>query len=375
MNPSHLLSLLLLVSPFSMATGQPLRTVQSESALRLRSTPALHPKYRVEARLLLTGQRVASVSIAQEWSRVFQRAGHSVSIVQDSRREKPGLRNFDTVVRAVGLIDSKGAARFGKKSFRTTQLDELQTFLADLAANGADGPIRQRPTWGLSEAEYTDVLKLLSPPVEGDLPLTSALDCVNAIMLPDELPVTWSEAAQKLALDPAEFSEELDAGGVSKGSGLAVALSQFGLGFRVMPHHQRGFLLEIDEGNETANLWPVGWKNTDLLTKVVPPYFQQLEVDLDDQPVDEVLSAVAERVGTPLFVAHAALKSSGKQLTELRISRGPARMSPYRLVRSIADRHRLGIVPRTDEAGGVFLWCTTKADHQAWTTRFSDRGR
>lgn len=339
---------------------------------QLPSTPPLHERYRLDIRLLVGGNPAARINTTRDWSTAFQRIGQRVKIIPDRKGETPGIVNDEFSVRVTGLIDRKGAVRFNDKTFRRTEVESLKLFLTSLEEHGAGGPVRQRPTWGLSVEQYAEVLSLLATDVPRTFSLSpSVVADVEAMELPGEMRVTWSGAAKAVALNSENLSAISQVRSLSKGTGLAVALAQRGLGYRVMQHPQRGYLLEIDEGNESSNLWPIGWKNKKPLPGLLPVLYQSVDVDLSDVAVELVITDVADRAKITWFASRHHLAAAGVRLEELRTSRRPGRISPQRLLYSMGAKNRFSIEARTDESGTLFLWCTTVADQKAWKQRFA----
>ncbi len=306
---------------------------------------------------------------------LVQETGYRVTIASDNGSDRLGIRNRGTgrrsVVEIVGLVDRRGLLLLGKKLFRLGEPKPLRVFLDGLAENGVEGPIRQRPTWGLTSAEYTEVLNLLAARTSGEVRLSSPVQTVKAMNLPAKLRVTWSSESRKVALSNLQDAGSIDLGRVSAGSGLAIAMAQFGLGFRVMKHPRGGYLLEIDVGDESSNLWPIGWKNKRPLTEVLPRFYQFVEVDLEDDKVEDVINTIADRIELPWFCSQQRLAANGIDFSQIVYSTPPDRISPSGLLRSIGKKHRIKMELRTDEDGLLFLWCTTVVDQAAWKKRFA----
>ena len=340
----------------------------------LPETPALQEPYRLDFRILVQGSAAARVK-DRDWSRLVQDAGYDVTIASDNGSDRLGIRNRGSgrrsVVEIVGLVDRRGLLLLGRKQFRLGKPKPLKVFLDDLAKNGAEGPVRQRPTWGLTIAEYTEVLKLLAAKTPGEVRLSSPIQTVKAMNLPAELRVTWSPESRKVALSGLQDGGSIDLERVSAGSGLAIAMAQFGLGFRVMKHPRGGYLLEIDVGDESSNLWPIGWKNKRPLTEVLPRFYQFVEVDLEDDKVEDVVNTIADRVELPWFYSQQRLAANSIDFSQIVYSTPPDRISPSGLLRSMGKKHRIRMEPRTDEGGQLFLWCTTVVDQTAWKKRFA----
>lgn len=365
-----------LVIPVFVIAAIPVPGLRAQRAHpALPETPQLELSHRLEIRVLAGGGVAARVK-DRMWSDLFRHAGYRVRIESDNGSRTPGIYSRDTgrtpVVEVVGLISRRNVLHIGDRRFRSGDVEPLKEFLDGLAEHGADGPIRLRPTWGLSVTQFEDVLKLLSEKVRAEeVPLSSPVQAVTAVQLSSRFRVTWHERARKLVLSKQWEPRSIDLRSISQGSGLAIALAQFGLGFRVMSDPRGGFVLEIDAGDEAANLWPVGWKNKQPLTGVVPKLYQPVTVDLPNENVSEVIDAVAARINLPHFCSRQCLSNGGIEFDQIRYSAPLERRSPSGLLRSIGGRHAMGFDVRTDEAGQLFLWCTTAGDQKSWKKRFA----
>ena len=357
----------------AVISGPNLRAQQPAAVLP--DTPQVNDLHQLEIRVLVGGGVAARVK-ARNWSQLFQKAGHLVTIETDNGGKKIGIHPRKTrrrsVVEIVGLVDRRSVLRLGEKEFRLGDVQPLKMFLEDLAKNGVEGPIRRRPTWGLSISQYETALKLLSTEVKNEIYLSSPVETVKALQLPPEFRVTWSGDAQEVALSQQHGTGVIDLRRVSTGTGLAIAMAQFGLGFRIMKEYRRsGFLLEVDVGNESGNLWPIGWKNKQSLTVVLPKLYKRVTVDLPDEKVAEVVELIADRIEVPHFVSRQRLLENDIDYGQVKYSAPFERRSPSGLLRSIGGRLKMGIEVRTDEAGQLFLWCTTADDQNAWKKRFA----
>ncbi len=363
-----------LLVPVILLAAVPCADLRAGQLEDLPLSPRISGHFRLDIRILVGNSAAARVK-DRNWSQLFRKAGYQVTVATDDGSRQPGIRAREkgrrSVIEVVGLVDRRGILRLGRQEFRLGNAKPLKLFLDDVATNGPEGPIRLRPTWSLSVPQFTEVLKLLSAPVTGKIPLSSPMETVQTLQLPPEFRVTWNRDSQKIARSQRPDAGSIDLRCVSMGTGLAIALAQFGLGFRVMERADTGYWLEIDSGDESSNLWPVGWKNKEPLTAVLPKLYEPVPVDLVDAKVTEVIDAVAERVEVSCFCSHRCLAENGIEFGQLTYSATFGRRSPFRLLRAIGGRHRMGIDARTDEAGHLFLWCTTAEDQRAWKKRFA----
>jgi hypothetical protein len=314
---------------------------------------------------------------AQEWGRLFQELGYTPKF----RQPKPGeeLRIEDIVdgdrvtVRIVCGMSLDGSIRIGRQKFTLEDSNKLRSFLDELRDYGSGGPPERNPTWGMSEKQLIEIMKLLSEPVTDVVQLQSPVVAVESLGLPDGVKLTFADSARERALGrrPESAPEELDLKGCSKGCGMAILLAQYGLGFRPQRIAANRFELQIDVGGEINNLWPTGWKTQETVAKVLPAYLKSVPVDVEDAEVSALLDVVSERLKIPVFYSGFELTSAGKNLDELKYSRKQEKIAPSRLLTSIADKHQLGFDVRVDEGGKLFLWVTTAAESAAFRARFA----
>ena len=216
------------------------------------------------------------------------------------------------------------------------------------------------------------MLKLLGKPVDGEVDFSNAMKAIDSIKLSTVFKLKFTPAAAKRAFQSPEFigDSRPDLSQYSKGTALAAVLAHFGLGFRPLENAVGKYFIEVDVGGETNNMYPVGWNNTAPLTSVVPNIAKPIPVDLQGVPVDSLIQVLSKTLELPLVYSSVALKNEGKDLSEIKYSRKPDKLSPYRLMNVLGAAQKIGLSVRTDEAGKSFLWVTTKTDFEAFKKRF-----
>ncbi len=318
---------------------------------------------------------------AQKWGRVFQEMGIVVRFREGRSGERVHVANVErggkSYTEVVGLMESDGRISFRGQKFEMTETEKIEAWLAELRKYGASGPPASNPTWGLTDEQFGSVTRLLSAPVEQPVAMQSAVETIDALQLPSAFRIRFTEAARSKVLSQpspdlpgmADFNENVQ--GMSKGTVLAIVLAQFGLGFRPQVATEGGYILEIDAGDESSNLWPVGWKTKEAINVAVPEIFKPLPVDLEDVPVSAIVDVLSDRLKVPSFYSTAALNRAKIDASELRYTRKPEKIPPSRLMSLLGDRFQMGMDVRTDESGKCFLWVTTKDDYQAFRKRFA----
>lgn len=331
---------------------------------------------------VLTQRELAYQRHTQRWLPVFQRIQRRVTFRGPRPGDRIGLQNIDRngrmSVKVTGLMNRDGTIVFPdhaakRQTFSLTEPDALSLWLEKVEEFGAMGPPRDNPTWGLTTEQFKTVLKLLSEPVSQPISMKSSVEAIDSLDLPSVFRVTYTDEARKRAFAPAGSQQSYERlNGYSKGSALAVTLAQFGLGFRPLPESDAGFVLQVDAGDETDNMFPVGWNSTTSVLKLVP----KLSVSVQQQKLNEVdldglIQLLADTIELPHFYSSFSLSVAGVEPEEIKFSRDADRISPYNLMRTIGLSHNMGFDVRSDEAGKVFLWVTTRDEYLHFRQRFS----
>lgn len=315
--------------------------------------------------------------ISRRWSPIFQQLGQSVTFRSGRTGERVSLLETDTAgrkgVRVIGLLNNDGTIRFPGKTFSTLKPNDVADWLTRLKLYGARGPVDEDATWGLDNDDFKKVLNLLAAPagrIVNDETVTAAIESLE---LPEAFRIQFTEKARLKAAKPASRigDQSPDCSQLSKGSALAVVLAQFGLGFRPKKGGGGRYILEVDVGAEDDNLYPIGWKNEAPITVVVKNLVKRFDVSLEDQNANLVIQLLAQKLDLPFAFASDELIKASKNPDDLKYSRKSGKTSAYRLIESIEARHGLGISFRTDEAGQIFLWVTTKENEKAFDQRFA----
>ena len=242
---------------------------------------------------------------AQEWGRVFQDIGYTPRFREANRGEKLRVEereeNDQRVIHLIGGLSNDGTLKLKGQDFTTADGEKLSKLLGQLKVHGLEGPPRSNPTWGLSEEEFQKLTTTFSEPVDKVIELSSPAVTLNAIGMPEGMKVRFTDAAYEISLRdrPATAPKTLDLTGFSKGTAMAVVLSQYGLGFRPVVNRKGVVDIEVDAGNETSNLWPIGWKTKEATVDVVPAWLKAIPIETEEAELSTLLNAVAEKIGVP----------------------------------------------------------------------------
>lgn len=364
-----------LLSP-QIICGIILTLLCGQAAIVANADEPTPPRRTLEVEVLIQSQPSYRIN-AQEWGRVFQQLGYSVKFREPRGGESPRIEDQDRddilSTRVVAAMTADGAIRIGTQKFDTETTQPLIGALEKIRKHGAKGPPDSSPTWGLTDDQFKDVVQLLAAPVENPVELQSPVLAIESIGLPGNMKMKFTDAAREQAQvkKPDSTSDTIELTGFTKGSGIAIVLSQYGLGFRpryVAPGH---FDIEIDRGSESSNMWPVGWKPEQSFSEILPAYFRAIPLDVEDVNIDALVGAISEKIAVPHFSSASTLNANGLDITTLTYTRKNDRISPARLLTAVGDKMHLGFDVRVDEAGKMFLWVTTDAEAAAFRTRFA----
>jgi hypothetical protein len=314
---------------------------------------------------------------AQEWGRAFQDVGYTPQFRLPKPGEETRIEDLEIdgtpAVRIVCGMSADGTLRVANKRFTMARTQDLKAFLDELAQYGTGGPPEKDPNWGMSNEQLLELTRVLSQPVTEPIVLKSPLITIESIGLPEGIRMTFADSAREKALArrPDWLPETFEANGLSKGTAIAIVLAHYGLGFR--PHRiaAMSYEIEVTEGDETSNLWPIGWKTRETTAVTLPAYLKPIPVDVEDAEVTALLDVVSERLKIPYYKSQFELMAADKDLDLLTYTRKDDKVSPSKLLSAIGDKLHLGFDIRVDEAGKLFLWATTSEQSTAFRTRFA----
>lgn len=336
-------------------------TAQSSVRDRDRSRPSRELKTFVRFEILLP--RMGIGLDAQRWGPIFEQFEASVTFRQAILDDEPGIeettRGTFRTVTVTGLLDVDGSLIFPDREFAMSETDELGEWINELKVYGAQGSPEGKPVWGLENEQFTGVYDALSAPVtariEGE-PFESAL---RAMELPDEYPlrlhtsaVTWLLGSEQ------DHPVRHDVAGLSRGTALAVLLSDFGLGFRPLRTPRGDVELVVQPLIDISDPWPVGWEldPSQPRNEAAPALFEFVTAGFDDLPLEDVLDAVANASETPILIDYRACAARGIDPTEVTVSYPQKRTAWVLLIRTVTGQARLTREIRTDEAGRGFVF-------------------
>jgi hypothetical protein len=316
--------------------------------------PRVSMELVTEAGLAITGP--------QQWYKLLTGLGvEDLQIGSGNRADEPqieertlrGVKSY----RLKGVIAANGTLKLPGGSFTTRDSAELKQYLAKLADAGEEG-VKAKPTaFGLLPSQLAEVNQNLKRRVDFNTKGLSGSDALERLHGSLRLPMVFEPGATA-ALAEVTLDDEMK--GLASGTAMAAILRPAGLTFR--PERLEGGRLSyrVQKADAKSPGWPVGWQPEAAPGKVLPDLFESINAQIDDTPLAEVLSSIAERLKTPLLYDHNSLALKDIDPNALR-SNLPAKRLPYALIlRGVLSAAKLKYELRVDEAGKPFFWITVQ---------------
>jgi len=304
---------------------------------------------------------------ARQWAEIFSKLDVVVTVRSGRSDDKLGVSERKSggslrVVSIVGAIDSQGRLIFPDQIFTENDSDKLAKWIDELRTYGAQGDPHGRPVWGLTKEQFGVIYAALKRPLTSepkDMELTKA---VTLFELPKDQPLKFSPEAARLVKAQGErtiVSQPLQ--GISQGTALAALLAEHGLGFRPRRLPDGAIELTIAPLAEKGDVWPVGWPREQGLPETAPALFEFKTIDLADEPLNEVLEAVAPAIKLPILLDLAALAAKDIDLSQVVITHPRKRTTWTQALTTFTFKAKAKFEVLVDESGKPFLWVTPLA--------------
>lgn len=307
---------------------------------------------------------------AQEWATIFQDLNVSFTVRRSLLDEKPetietasGVSLRD--VQVIGRLERDGSATFAGHRFTTADVARIRDWINGLKAYGAQGSPQGQPMWGLSKTQFEPLFEALSAILKIE-PQSAALNkALDVFTVRRKYPFRFTaEATQHLEEGHIPAAVTRTYGGLSEGTGLAGLLNEFGLGFQPQRTPASKLELAIVPLAGKRQVWPIGWPLSDEPPKVAPELFKNGDVELENEPIMDVLQAVGDLIKLPVLFDEYGLKSTGVNLDAITVSHKRKRTIWSAALKHICFQARCKWELRVDEAGHALLLIQTAVPPQ-----------
>ena len=312
---------------------------------------------------LLTGPSGVGIK-ARQWAEILGKLDVVVSVRTGRSDDKLGVTERKTggtlrSVQVVGFLDGTGRLNFPDQTFSEDDADKLAAWLNELRLYGAQGDPNGRPVWGLTKEQFGVIHTALKKPLLADTKDVEITKAVGLFDMPNDHPVRFSsEAVARLKERGGQLKVSQSLQGVSQGTALAVLLSEQGLGFRPRRLPDSKIELTVYPLEEKSKAWPVGWPRENNVPDTCPELFQFKNVELDDEPLDEILEAVAGVIKVPILIDRQGLTAKGVDLSQVKITYPRKRTTWAEALKSFTYKAKAKPEVLIDETGKPFIWIT-----------------
>jgi hypothetical protein len=298
---------------------------------------------------------------AQTWGPVFGKLGVTVQFRQAIFDDKPAvterIRGTYRLVKAVGEMDLNGTLKFPSRSFKLSDTAALTEWINELKTYGAQGSPEGKPLWGLKREDFDALFKDLSAPVTADVEGQELRAALQHLGLPAKYPVRLRESAESRLESSAAHPLRQEVRGFSVGTGLAIVLADYGLGFRPQRTPQATLELSVEPLQDMSQPWPIGWEleAKPPLNEQAPQLFNLITAGFEDLPLQDVLDAVEQASQTPIIVDYEQCAIREVDPRKAQVNFPQKKTAWAMLIRSVAAQARLTHELKVDEGGHIFV--------------------
>jgi hypothetical protein len=311
----------------------------------------------------------------QRWGQAFAEIGLDCRIRQGSRDDVPEITEEQEGrvrrITVVGVLDGTGKIQFPDVSFTMADQVEFQKWFAELERYGVQGNPDGQTNWGLDEAQLIELLGHLGQPITAEvkgLPLRQVLDELpfpEVMTLREIAPSnerTTSIDAQSAPITAPGLDRNAvvvhEVQGLSLGTGLAVLLSEQGLGFQPLRNPDGSTDLQIIPLGGERKPWPIGWDIGDQTPRdqLFPTLFEFFPINIEDVSLSQTLSEISKRSEVPILVDYRECAAREIDLTQLRVTVVEPQSAWGLVIRRIVTQAKLTFDYRLDEADRPFIW-------------------
>ncbi len=313
----------------------------------------------------------------QRWGQAFAEIGITSRIRQGTQEDVPLVtEELDGQVRrinVIGTLDGQGRLQFPDVSFTLADQLEFRNWFAELERFGIQGNPDGQTNWGLDDAQLVELLRHLAQPITAEVSGLPLRQVLNELPLAAEMELRAFDSSASGAVgspDGATTIEVFQAGldenaivqlevqGLSLGTGLAILLSQQGLGFQPLRNPDGTTDLQIIPLGGDREPWPVGWPIGDETPRdqLFPTLFEFFPINIEDVSLSQTLEVISERSKVLILVDDRLCVAEEIDLSMIRVTVVERQSAWGLVIRRVVTQAMLTFDYRLDEADRPFVW-------------------
>lgn len=258
--------------------------------------------------------------------------------------------------RIVGVLTSQNQLKLAGGTFSVHDKAKIGTWLAKVKEGGVEGLLDKPAAFGLLERQFAELKQSLASKTTFSTKDETPAAIVEKLVAGVRDPIQISAAAREKLAAAEKFPDELL--GMSTGAALAAALRPAGL--VLLPEKAgQGTRLSIVDARDVKEPWPVGWPIDRPAKDYIPELLSFLNVEIEDTPLAEVVTAIQGRLKVPFVIDQNSLARERVDLATAKVTLPTMRIYYQKVLERALFAAKLKMEVRIDEAGQPFVWITT----------------
>jgi hypothetical protein len=259
--------------------------------------------------------------------------------------------------RVSGVLTRANVLKLPGGSFGLGEKAKIAAWLTKLKAGGEEGLFEKPVALGLTERQLTAAKKLLARRISVSTQGQALPDLVDKLSADVGVMISLAPGAAAKLAEADKFADELS--GLTVGTALAAVLRPAGLVLTAEKLTADSVKLSIVDSQAGKEPWPVGWSTTRPPREFVPDIMKFIPVEVEDTPLNEVVTAIQGRLKIPFVFDQNSLVRERVDLEKTKITLPKANTYYQKVLERALFQAKLKMELRTDEADQPLLWITT----------------
>ena len=304
----------------------------------------------------------APITAAHDWLDVLKDVGFENVSIRSARpddREAITRRGTGALLtyRVIGFVTRRNSLDLAGDTFTLRDKRGLQRWLKKLRLEGEGGLRARQAAFGLSPRQLVQVKKMLARQVRFSTKNQPTAKIVHKIGDSVHFDLQMDPTSRKVLATPLPVADEFS--DLSSGTALAAVLRPLGLVLVPRKQSNDSVTLLIADMRKSSESWPVGWASKKKAAQVLPKLMDFLTVEIQNQPLIDVLNALASRLDTPLLLDHNSLALHRIEPSQVLVTVPSGRTYYKRVLDRVLIQSMLKSEIRVDEAGKPFFWISS----------------